>query len=66
MPDWTKVEDFDWKGIFSRRDWAWEFLRRNPDFRTSWQSARLEWGIAGYQAQTTVIVSLQQIPVLAE
>lgn len=36
-----------WAGIgraglprWSRRDWAWEFLRRNPEFARDWECAR--------------------------
>lgn len=24
---------------FTRREWAWEFLRRNPDFKRDWKDA---------------------------
>lgn len=65
-PDWTKAEDYDWLNLLSRREWAWEFLRRNPDFQAAWQSARLEYGIADYMAQTTVIVSIEETSSLTQ
>lgn len=65
-PDWTNAEDYAWTDILTRREWAWEFLRRNPDFQAAWQIARLEYGIAGYTAQTTFIVSQHQTPSLSQ
>jgi hypothetical protein len=65
-PDWTKADDYAWLNLLSRREWAWEFLRRNPDFRAAWQSARLEYGVAGYTAQTTMIASIEETPSLTQ
>lgn len=37
--------DYGHTAGFGRRDWAWEFLRRNPDFRTEYQIAGCaRWG----------------------
>jgi hypothetical protein len=33
MPDGRDVRAYDDTKGFSRRDWAWEFLRRNREFR---------------------------------
>ena len=65
MPDWTKDSDYAWTDALSRREWAWEFLRRNPEFRLAWETARLEYGTAGYDGQTTIVVSQHQTPALA-
>lgn len=65
-PDWTRTENYLWMDTLTPREWAWEFLRRNPDFQAAWQIAKLEFGIAGYCAQTTMIVSQHQVPSLTE
>jgi len=39
MPDWRKAEDYHFPATFPRYRWAWEFLRRNPDYRKDWQAA---------------------------
>lgn len=65
-PDWTKAEDYAWLNLLSRREWAWEFLRRNPDFQAAWNSARLEYGVAGYMAQTTMIFSIEETSILTQ
>jgi hypothetical protein len=65
-PDWTKEEDYTWTGVLARREWAWEFLRRNPEFRSDWNSAQLEYGVSGYDAGTTMLVGQHQRPGLSK
>ncbi len=33
LPDWTKESDYPKPEEIPLRLWAWEFLRRNPDFQ---------------------------------
>lgn len=62
--DWTNESDYAWTSALARREWAWEFLRRNRDFQTDWKSAQLEYGISGYDAGTTMLMSLNRAPSL--
>jgi hypothetical protein len=64
MPDWTNDNEYLWTDALSRREWAWEFLRRNPEFRSDWQMAQMEYGIFGYDAGTTTMVCLEREPSL--
>jgi hypothetical protein len=37
LPDWTKLEGYPMpRGPGEVTVWAWEFLRRNPEYRTFW------------------------------
>ncbi len=36
--DWTKPEDYAYTRSLTRHQWAWEFLRRNPEYRKDWNS----------------------------
>lgn len=65
-PDWTKEEDYAWTGTLARREWAWEFLRRNPEFQNDWTGAQLEYGVSGYDAGTTMLVGQHQKPSLSK
>jgi hypothetical protein len=65
VPDWTDRNAYVWTKNLTLREWAWEFLRRNPDFQAAWQTARLEYGIAGYYAQTMMVMSQHQAPSLS-
>lgn len=65
-PDWMKEEDYAWTGVLARREWAWEFLRRNPDFQSDWNHTQLEYGISGYDAGTTMLVGQHQKPSLSK
>ena len=64
--DWTKDETYDYTARLVDRGWAWEWLRRNPDFRAAWNGARLQHGIAGYDGATTLIVSESNTPRLSQ
>ena len=33
QPDWRNRSHYDYTASLSRQGWAWEFLRRNPDYR---------------------------------
>jgi transcriptional regulator len=36
MQDWSRIQAYDYTQALSARSWAWEFLRRNPDFKAEW------------------------------
>ena len=36
MPDWRNPDDYIVPRDFPNFRWAWEFLRRNPDYRKDW------------------------------
>lgn len=66
LPDWTNDRVYDYTARLARREWAWEFLRRNSAFRTAWRAAQLEYGLVGYDAGTTMIVAQHKHPSLEE
>ena len=39
LPDWRKQDDYRFPRNFPAYRWAWEFLRRNPDYRKDWDNA---------------------------
>jgi transcriptional regulator len=41
MQDWTRAQAYAYTQALSAREWAWEFLRRNPQFRVAWQRSSL-------------------------
>jgi Proteobacterial transcriptional regulator-like domain len=43
MPDWKNPEDFVYTMHLSRDQWAWEFLRRNPDYRSDYAEFIAVW-----------------------
>jgi len=65
LPDWANGEAYDYTDKLSLREFAWEFLRRNAEFRADWSRARLEYGISGYDGPTTLLVSQHSTPSLA-
>jgi len=65
-PTWLDDRRYKYTVRLSRREWAWEFLRRNRDFCEAWRSCQLEYGIVGYDAGTTMLVSQHETPRLAE
>src|SRR5438477_241770 len=36
LPDWTKQHQYPDPKTTSSRQWAWEFLRRNPEYQRLW------------------------------
>ena len=36
-PDWRSAEAYAFTALLTREQWAWEFLRRNADYRADWQ-----------------------------
>ena len=43
MPDWRHAEDYAFTADLTRHQWAWEFLRRNPDYRRRWAAFAATW-----------------------
>lgn len=44
MPDWRKPDDYPLtKDLLTGREWAWEFLRRNPKYREEWKRTLSKW-----------------------
>lgn len=39
LPNWRIEGDYAYSKLLSRRGWAWEFLRRNPDFQRAHSAA---------------------------
>jgi hypothetical protein len=39
LPDWRNPDDYRFPRNFPAFRWAWEFLRRNPDYRKDWSAA---------------------------
>jgi hypothetical protein len=37
-PDWHSEPDYKFTGELTYKGWAWEFLRRNPDYRSAYAS----------------------------
>lgn len=35
-PDWRKASEYPTQSKTSMKRWAWEFLRRNPEYRSDW------------------------------
>jgi len=48
--NWKRERDYEYTQNLTPTLWAWEFLRRNPDYRDSWEtgdeSRAQEWGLA--------------------
>lgn len=41
--NWQDPEDYRFTRELSAAQWAWEFLRRNPDYRREWQAFWATW-----------------------
>ena len=64
-PDWTQDEPYVYTERFNGPQWAWEYLRRNAEFRADWKHDQLEFGLSGYDPPTTMVVSLADAPRLS-
>jgi hypothetical protein len=42
-PDWRRPEDYVFTERLSGARWAWEFLRRNPEYRREWAAFWAVW-----------------------
>ena len=43
MSEWMKAEQYAYCEQLSAAQWAWEFLRRNPQYRHDWQVFQQTW-----------------------
>ena len=43
MPDWQNPDAYRFTESLSREQWAWEFLRRNPEYQKEWQCFWAIW-----------------------
>ncbi len=43
MKDWRLADDYGFTERLSGAQWAWEFLRRNPDYRREWKIFNETW-----------------------
>ncbi len=41
--NWRKPEEYDFCDALTSEQWAWEFLRRNPEYRRQWQQFHETW-----------------------
>ena len=40
MPDWRNEAEYDFTDSLKLKEWAWEFLRRNPDYRNIYEEVK--------------------------
>ena len=43
LPDWRDVSQYPETKTTTLRQWAWEFLRRNPEYREQWDETIAPW-----------------------
>ena len=43
LPDWTNIVDYHFTATLTPPEWAWQFLRRNPEYQTDWQWFSATW-----------------------
>ena len=43
MPDWQNATLYDFTLSLKTEEWAWQFLRRNPDYRADWRWFQTIW-----------------------
>jgi hypothetical protein len=53
--DWEREDAFDYADDLTLPEWAWEFLRRDPDYRKSWESARAGFAVTAHDRQSTLM-----------
>jgi len=41
--DWTRPQDYAFTGTLDGAQWAWEFLRRNPQYQAEWRAFNSVW-----------------------
>jgi|SRR6185437_11310367 len=56
--DWTDGEGYAYSVRFSLREWAWEFMRRNPDFIADWKQAQSQYAFYGQDGATTIVLAM--------
>ncbi len=43
MPDWKNAADYGFTRKLTLEEWAWQFLRRNPDYQRDWRWFAATW-----------------------
>ncbi|HWH59557.1 MAG TPA: DUF2285 domain-containing protein [Terriglobales bacterium] len=66
LPDWSSDVPYAYTDRLSGSQWAWEFLRRNAEFRADWRVAQLQYGLSGYDPPMTMMVSQYDTPMLSK
>jgi len=66
LPDWSNDEPYAFTERLSGPQWAWEFLRRNAEFRVDWRKAQIEYGLSGYDPPVTTLLSQYDAPMLSK
>jgi len=62
-PDWRRKESYDYARALSRRAWAWEFLRRNPEFQRTCSTVR-ESAVVERLSRHLTLIRLTAAPTL--
>lgn len=60
--DWRQAEDYAYTERLTRRDWAWEFLRRNDTYRQAWPEARKSVLTEALAPDLTLLTALDMLP----
>jgi hypothetical protein len=45
LPDWNNPAAYRFTEGLTAQEWAWQFLRRNPDYQTDWQWFQATWAV---------------------
>jgi hypothetical protein len=53
--DWEREDAFDYADDLTLPEWAWEFLRRDPDYRKSWESVGTGFVVTAHDHQSTLL-----------
>lgn len=56
-PDWRDERSYDYTSGLTPREWAWEFLRRNPAFQRDLVAARQQANTLSYRPILDVVAS---------
>jgi len=46
-PDWRDASSYEYTRALTEEGWAWEFLRRNPDYARAWRESGEEAAARG-------------------
>lgn len=56
--DWKDRDNYAYTAKFSLREWAWELLRRNPDFIADWKQAQSQYAFYSQDGATTILLAM--------
>lgn len=63
--DWRRDGAYDYTDVLPRRAWAWEFLRRDPDYRQVWSDVSTTVRIETPSPSLTVITAGAELAEMA-